>query len=1062
MSPPTAPPPTGTRPQYQLLRRPTPHVGAPVLDPAQRAVVEHAGGPLLVLAGPGTGKTTCIVESVVHRVQARGVDPGQVLVLTFSRKAAAELRCRIAARLGRTTREPLALTFHSFAYALVRQEALRCGRPVPRLLSGPEHDLEIRRLLVGEAQDGGRAWPARLRPALCTQGFAEELRDLLLRATERGLDDQALARLGNTCGRDDWVAAAGFLRRYAERFALDVGGPTLDYAQLTRRAADLLAEDTVAAEQRNARRQVFVDEYQDTDPAQEQLLLALAGGGRDLVAVGDPDQSIYAFRGADVSNVAEFPERFRTPDGRPAPVVALRTCRRSGGALLAASRRVAARLPAGRASREHRDLVTTPGLPAGSVTVRLAPSRAQEAALVANELRRAHVLAGVPWAQMAVLVRSASASVPGLRRALAATGVPSVVAGDETPLVGDPAVRPLLLLLRCALRPETLTEAAALELLTGPLGRLDAVGLRRLRHALRTAGLVEPQSPVGCPIEPLADALRQAAEQFQAPAALSGAIEGVAALLGAARKTADDGGTAEDVLWAVWTATGLAARWEAASAAGGADGAAADRALDGVLALFDAAARFTDRLPGASAALFLDDVLHREIPGDSLAEQAPAGDAVRLLTAHRAKGLEWDVVVVAGVQEGIWPDLRLRGSLLGGEELVGALADRNPTRYGARTALLAEERRLFYVAATRARVRLLVTAVGGAEEDVEARPSRFLDELVPAEDDASGPPPRPLALLALVAELRSVVTDGHRSPALRRAAARQLAGLAAAAVPGAAPAQWHELTPLSTWEPIHLPGVPVPVSPSQVEGVQRCPLRWLLERAAGGAGPAGPAQVVGGVVHALASLVTAVRGADEVELVRRLDEVWSQLDLGGPWYDRAQRQVAIEQLRKFLAWHRDNDRQLVAVEEAFEVSTGRVVLRGRVDRLERDADGRATVVDLKTGSSRPRDSELRRQPQLGVYQLAVALGAFAGRGLSAPGGAELLQLGKCSYAAMARRQRQPPLAEDDDPNWVTDLLDVVAAEMAGPHVRVTVNDHCRTCAARASCPLQPEGSRGRG
>lgn len=1049
---PTDPP---VRPGYRLVRRPTAAAEAPVLDDAQRQAVDHRGGPLLVLAGPGTGKTTTIVESVVSRVRDRGVDPQRILVLTFSRKAAGELRVRIAARLGRTTREPLALTFHSYAYGLVRQEALRAGLPVPRLLSGPEHDLEIRRLLAGEAEDGGLAWPAKLRLALRTRGFAEEVRDLLLRATERGLDEARLAALGEAHRRVDWVAAARFLRRYTERFAVDSGGPALDYAALVRRAADLLADPSVAMEQRSARPHLFVDEYQDTDPAQERMVQALAGGGRDLVAVGDPDQSIYAFRGAEVRNILDFPHRFRTVDGQPAPVVALRTCRRSGAALLAASRRVAARLPAGRATRAHRSLDPAPGRPAGTVSVRLAPSRTAEAALIANELRRAHLLDGVPWTRMAVLARSATLALPVLRRTLAAAGVPTAVAGDEAPLAGDPAVRPLLLVLRCALRPDTLTEPVAVELLTGSLGRLDAVGLRRLRRALP-----DPAPGTGRP-EPMADLLRESGKRAAVPVELRGALDRVAALLAAAAEAGGAGGTAEDVLWAVWAASRLAARWEAASAAGGAIGATADRALDAVLALFDAAGRFTDRLPGASAVLFLDDVLHQEIPGDSLAEQAPSGDAVRLLTAHRSKGLEWDVVVVAGVQEGTWPDLRPRGSVLGSEDLVVAIAGGDPSGLGAGQALLAEERRLFYVAATRARTKLIVTAVGGVEEDVEQRPSRFLDELLPGYDAAAAASPRPLSLPALVGELRSVLIDGARSEPLRAAAARQLATLAAAGVAGASPTQWPALTALSSTEPVTAPETTVTVSPSAVEGVSRCPLRWLLERAAGGGGPAGPPQQVGNVVHALASLA-ADPEVEELALIRALDAVWTQLDFGSPWYARAQRELAVEQLGKFLAWHRDNDRRLLAVEARFEVPSGRAVLRGRVDRLERDADGRGVVVDLKTGSSKPKDAELARQPQLGVYQLAVALGAFAERGLTAPGGAELVQLGKCSYKRAAARQRQQPLAEDPDPGWVSDLLDVVTAEMAGPRFRATVNDHCRNCAARISCPLQPEGVRENG
>ena len=139
--------------------------------------------------------------------------------------------------------------------------------------------------------------------------------------------------------------------------------------------------------------------------------------------------------------------------------------------------------------------------------------------------------------------------------------------------------------------------------------------------------------------------------------------------------TTPDGvpGPAYDVLWAIWDASGLAPAWQAASAAGGARGAAADRDLDAVVALFDAASRFAARLPPGSPSLFLDSMGGQEIPGDTLADRAPEGEAVRILTAHRSKGLEWDLVVVAGVQEGTWPDLRMRSSLLGMDELVDAV-----------------------------------------------------------------------------------------------------------------------------------------------------------------------------------------------------------------------------------------------------------------------------------------------------------------------------------------------------------------------------------------------------
>jgi superfamily I DNA/RNA helicase/RecB family exonuclease len=1063
-------------PEYRLVREPGPVSSPPSLDAAQRRVVEHAGGPLLVLAGPGTGKTTTIVESVVERVARRGIDPGRVLVLTFSRKAAEELRERIAIRLDRTFRQPLAMTFHSYAFALVRREFVLAGEQSPILLPGPEQLLEVRRLLRGEASDGGTRWPQALRPAVGTRGFAAELRDFLLRAAERGLDGSGLAALGSTHGRDDWRAAGRFLDSYAARFDL-APVPAYDYAEIVRIAGSLLRRGAVRARERNAYDVVLVDEYQDTDPAQEELLVQLAGDGRELIAVGDPDQSIYAFRGADVDAVRRFTDKFRAPDGRPAEVSALRTCRRSGPALLAASRRIAARLPvtlghpdsmAGRdhrgAARDHRALVPLRSAAAGTVRIVTAASASQEAALIADTLRRAHLMDGVPWREMAVLVRSAVRQVPVLQRALTAAGVPAQVAGDELPLTAEPGTRPLLQLVGCAVRPQMLDEQTAAELLTGPFGGTDALGLRRLRRGLHAAARAAGQPRAE---EPLAAALRDPRELAQAgwPAgdedhavgpALAAARR-VAALLEVAR-AAEQSGTPHDVLWAVWQASGLAAQWQAASAAGGSRGAVADADLDAVVALFDAAARFAARLPQASTWLFLDSMAGQEIAGDTLAERAPRGDSVCVLTAHKSKGLEWDLVVVAGVQEGTWPDLRQRGSLLGMDELVDVVAGRDSGPAGdavaaaASARLLAEERRLFYVAVTRARHALVVTAVGA--EDTEERPSRFLAEL--AADDieieqVTGAGHRWLSLPALTADLRRAAADVSLPGHVREAAAGQLARLAAAGVRGAHPRHWYALTEL-TAAGERIPGT-VQISPSKVDSFTRCGLRWLLE-AAVGAGSPGTAQHLGIVIHAAAAL--AAGGADDGEVAKRVDELWQHMDFGSSWYSSRQRAQAERMVAKFLDWHRRNPRELVAVEHKLRVRMGEITITGQVDRLERDSDGAAIVVDLKTGS-RPSDGDLDRNPQLGVYQLAVLLGAFEQLGLTEPGGAELIQVGKAALKASVRVQAQRSLDDDPEPEWARELVETVAEGMAGPVFTATANPGCRVCPVASSCPVDERG-----
>ncbi len=656
----------------RLVRRAPDRAAPPTLDAAQRAAVDHRGGPLLLLAGPGTGKTATIVEAVVSRVERGELAPEQALVLTFSRRAAAELRDRIAARLGRTIREPMARTFHSYAFGLLRAEAVRRGEPSPRLLSGPEQDLVVRELLRGDVEAGATSWPERLRPALLTRGFAQELRDLLQRAVERGLSPSDLISLGRRHKRDDWVAAGAFARQYAQVSALREAA-SYDPAELIQAAVALLRREPLALQAVRAQHAfVVVDEYQDTDPAQEELLRLVAGSG-ELLVVGDPDQSIYGFRGADAGGVKRFADEFTAPDGTPARVLTLTVSRRAGAQLLAASRQVADRLGG---VGEQRRLAAAADVPPGRCEVRLVGSAGAEASYVSNRLREAHLRDGVGWSRMAVLVRGAGA-LATLRRALQAGGVPVSARAEEQALVEVPVVRALLRLLEIATGRVGLAGAEgpdlARELVTGPLGGADPLWLRRLRQELRRIELSAGGGRSSATL--LAAAIESPAELTAVEDRVAGPAARVARVLAAARAAlAEATPTAEAVLWSVWQASGLARRWGAVALGVGPAAAAADRDLDAVVALFDAAGRFADRLPKAGPEVFLDHLLGQQIPGDTLAPQAPTADGVRLMTAHAAKGLEFDVVVVAGVQEGGWPDLRMRGSLLGAEQLVDVLA----------------------------------------------------------------------------------------------------------------------------------------------------------------------------------------------------------------------------------------------------------------------------------------------------------------------------------------------------------------------------------------------------
>ncbi len=1093
LHPPVAGPERASTPPA-LVRAPRADAPELVWEPAARRVLAHRAGPLRVVGGPGTGKTTLLLAAVARRVRS-GVDPERILLLVGSRRAATELRERLIALLGdgaacgvRTSRETLVRTVHSYAFGVLRLHAARHGDPPPRLLGGAEQDAVLRDLLAGElagvVPDAG--WPERVRPALGLPGFAAELRELLLRAVERGLGPLELTELGRRHDVPEWAASGRFFRSYeqvvllrgaAGRGAPQATAPALDAAELVAAALDALASDhELFQTERDRVRHLLVDDAQDLDPQQLELVRALGSTAQSTLVAGDPDQAVLNFRGADPGGLRVM----------AAPTAVLTVDHRGAREVRAAGARLVARLAG---AGEGRERVAPDGeerCDPGSVVVRVFGSTAAEAGWVADQLRRAHLHDGVPWSEMAVLARSARRALPALRRALVAAGVPVAAPPDELPLARQPAVLPLLLVLRGATRPEEIDADAATALLTSPLGSGDPMRMRRLRRGLlrlHAAGQRDTDDTEPAGSDPLlVEALRSAAHGCPDPLAALAAqdtapLRKVAGLLVAAGEAVRARQSVEEVLWQVWQRTGLAQRWSAASGRGGPVGAAADRDLDAVLALFDAAARYTDRLPGADVGGFTEYLADQQLPGDSLAPRAPRGEAVVLLTAHAARGREWQVVAVPGVQEGSWPDLRLRGSLLGTERLVDLLAGVVEPGPGADTVsrvapLLAEERRLCYVACTRAKRTLLVSAVQGEDE----QPSRFLDELdpLPAGEDEGRivhRPGRALVLGELVGELRRAVTEpdtGHPDRTARRhRAAAQLARLAAAGVPGAHPDDWYGLAPLSSPVPLRVPGEIVPVSPSDVEKILGCPLRWVLERHGGGEVGA-LAAVTGSLVHALVQAGAA--GADGAELEGALQAAWSRLDAGAPWFGRRELLRVRGMLAAFDDWVRSSRAaglRLVAVEQPVQLDLGGsgpgepgpgLRLRGRVDRLEVDAQDRPVVVDVKTGRTAVTARQAAEHPQLAVYQLAAALGAFGNLldGTARPGGGRLVYLADRLAAGQPREPVQPPLDAADLAHWRA-VVGRCAQESAGAAFVARAGPDCARCPVRTSCPAVESG-----
>ena len=246
---------------------------------------------------------------------------------------------------------------------------------------------------------------------------------------------------------------------------------------------------------------------------------------------------------------------------------------------------------------------------------------------------------------------------------------------------------------------------------------------------------------------------------------------------------------------------------------------------------------------------------------------------------------------------------------------------------------------------------------------------------------------------------------------------------------------------------------PVPVSPSKVESFRRCELRWFLEHVGGG-DTSGAAQSVGTLVHAVAESALTPESSTAEALRARLDALLPTVDLGTGWAARKEREKAEGMMRRLASWLAANRRSVVATEREFAADVGRARLGGRVDRIELDAEGRAVVVDLKTGTSKVPAAELPEHGQLAAFQVAVEAGAFDG--VSESGGAELVQVGKAGGKDFAV-QPQAPVAGDDDPGWARSLVLEVAEGMAGSAFRAVENRYCAMCPVRTSCPVQDDG-----
>jgi superfamily I DNA/RNA helicase/RecB family exonuclease len=1011
---------------------------------AQKAVIAHRKSPLVIYGGPGTGKTTTLIESVIARVN-EGVDPNSILILTYGRERASELRDAIALRAGSTSFEPLARTFHSLSFSILN-EKLAHDNARYVLVSGAEQDAAIAAMLANPYVT--IPWHPDLSLAVGTRGFVREVRDLILRATELGLTAKDLQERGRLLNERYWDGAAHFWASYRganELQSATVGEQIvrIDPSAIIYEALSLLEQDSARLDHFRGRfTTIIVDEFQESDASQRKLLAMLAP--QDTLIFADPDSAIGRFRGADPDSLLRSLGEFTTNQ------ILLEEDFRSAPEISALVSGVAKHFKTRAATRKRISQKVASTDPA--ITFAKLSSQSESANFIAHTFRSAHLREGLNWSQMAVIVRSPGSEVGALQRAFAQNGIPVTIDSAALALSENPAIKPLLLLLGICLKSTPLTAAdwpVLEEILLSEFGGADALELRQIRLAFSSV-----RSDHRSSTEMMIDALTSKVAEL--PWEQIAPLKRINDLLSVGRKALRTSHDISDLLWAVWESavdfegSKITHIWRQRALAGGARGAAADRDLDAVIQLFESARRFTERNAGASPDLFITQLMNERILSDSITSSAQREEVVTIQTVHSSKGLEWDLVAVTGLQDGVWPNLKERGSLLGSERLIEAdrsgLTARDQISAAAASGLLEDERRLLHVAISRAKSRLLISAF--TEED--SQPSRFFEELYEAVHGESSDlvttlPPRQITSQALVATLRRQAIEGDSF------AASLLKTLAQSGIKSADPSLWLGTRNLSSDRPIVDPADPVHVSPSSLASFDDCGLKWFLEKSGAQDGDS-TAQLLGVAIHFIASQLFSNPNLTLEEGIAQLTDAWPVVDQNVGWFKDQQLQEATRMLTRFFDWHQANPRELVLAESNFQATFGRAILKGSVDRLERDpVTGHFFVVDLKTGTA-VTAKEAQEHKQLAAYQLGLLAGGFEGIPEGAVSdGAGLLFLSKTT--AKNTTIDQPPIDKD----LIAADLQAAAEGMSAATFTAVINKRCRSCAVKNLCPLQAEG-----
>lgn len=1055
-------------------------------DSAQLSVINHRGGSLAVLGAAGSGKTRTLQHVVASRMQA-GVDPSKILVLTFGKRAVKEFREGLAG-ITQSAVLPTVGTFHSLAYSLVSHvSGTTSGLAV---LSGAEEDARIIEIIRGVRKDASDTWPPTISAASETRSFAREMRAVIARLKELHLTGSDLTAFGREENRPEWVVAGQIATNESE--VMNLQG-TFDYSELLIQAVGAAADSASL----RSLSHLIIDEFQEIGPLQHDLvkeLTQIAGRGAGLVefiVAANPNEGIFTFRGAQTGYVDQFASDFAS-----AETIYLNSMWRSGIQVARAAESV---FPHGAAVPYQH----FPGQSAlDRVQVQRFGSRNSRAAFVAQEIRSSHIDQQVPWRSMVVIGRATS-DLPTIIRALARANVPVVVSSDDIPLIEEPAVGVLVTLLWAALAPENLSAQSVHDLIAGPLCALDASEIRRLGRALRAQDRNTPSAQL---IRQLilegteSDvALAMSGKSQSTDSDVTARITRLQGLIRELRINMAKQVPLPDLLWLAWTGGKKYPHgWpEKLRHSALNHSAHAHHDLDAVMAFFDTADRFSSR--GRSGLNnFLLALREQKIPAEPVAARGMRADAVQVMTVHHSKGQQWDRVWITGLEEGIWPNLVVRGSILHPDEITGTGAGPGAHPF----ALLREERNLFYVAATRAREQVTFTCIDQGDEGGD-QPSRFIHDLVRIgvpDQLLTGYPRSRSSWSGLAAELRSVLANPDSTHSLKEAAGALLHDMDSArdkisirdkisardkvlardkvsardTRPAVGPDTWWGLAELSrSTRPVRPRAEPLHMSGSSLDSLIACPLKWFLDKEVKAQVSRNSATAFGSIVHAVAEYVAKGQVPDNLEAMQSLiNSSWRNVVYESHWQSTSELQQARDAASRFLRYHQLSDRVYVEAEQSLSAevnvttptgASDTIKLTGFVDRVERDPSGRLVAIDLKNMKKSVSPGKIPEHGQLGVYQLllhkqqtpaADELPNLAASDDIEPTGAALVQLRVEGKTGLPKVQGQPAIDFEQSPTWIEQRLGEAADIIRNETFFPIPGEECRFCSYHSVCPTK--------